>query len=145
MRAFLAILAGIILGLALQSAGDLVASLIYPIYVADLLNHAEVSQAMAARPPAALALGIAGYFAGGLVGGLVGKSIWRRPVAAWVPAAVLALMALVIDFSYPIPAWAMFATFMAPLIGGLLANHLVKSAAPAEAVAVDAGDAPADL
>jgi hypothetical protein len=84
---------------------------------------------MSARPVNALLLSIAGYGLGGLLGGVAGKSIWRRPAAAWTPALVLAAMALIIAFGYPVPAWSMFASFVAPLIGGLIANHLVATAA----------------
>lgn len=131
MRAVLAIILGIIVAIAVQSGADVVTSMIYPTSITNMWDRAQVAEALAARPPAALWIGVAGYFAGGLVGGFVGKLIWRRPVAAWVPAGLLALMALVLAFSYPIPTWAMFATFLAPLIGGLIANHLIRDAVPA--------------
>jgi hypothetical protein len=132
MRAFLGILLGIVVGIALQSAADILTSMLYPTSITNMWDRAQVAEALAARPPAALWIGVAGYFLGGLGGGLVGKLIWRRAVAAWVPAGVLALMALVLAFSYPIPTWTMFATFIAPLIGGLIANHLVRSAPAAD-------------
>jgi len=134
MRAVLAIILGIVVGLALQSAADVITSLIYPSSITNMWDRAQVAEALATRPAAALWIGVVGYFLGGLGGGLVGKLIWRRAVAAWVPAGVLALMALILAFGYPIPTWTMFATFIAPLIGGLIANHLVKTAPAAELV-----------
>jgi hypothetical protein len=126
----LGIVIGVLAGLAAQTGMDLLANWLYPPIITDMWDRAQVAAAMAARPTNALLLGVAGYFLGGLIGGWVGKRIWRSAAAAWVPAGLLACMALVIAFGFPIPAWAMFATFAAPLIGGLIANHLVKSRAP---------------
>jgi len=136
MRAFLGIVLGMVVGLALQSAADVVTSLLYPTSITNMWDRAQVAEALAARPAAALWIGVAGYFVGGLGGGVVGKLIWRRALAAWLPAGLLALMALILAFSYPIPTWTMFATFIAPLLGGLLANHLIK-AAPAATATVE--------
>jgi hypothetical protein len=138
MRAFLGIVVGIVVGIALQSAADFVTSLLYPTSITNMWDRAQVADALAARPAAALWIGVAGYFIGGLGGGLVGKLVWRRAVAAWVPAGVLALMALILAFNYPIPTWTMFATFIASLLGGLLANHLIQPAAAA--ALVEGGD-----
>ena len=132
MRAFLGIVLGIVVGIALQSAADVITSLLYPTSITNMWDRAQVAEAFAARPAPALWIGVAGYFVGGLGGGLVGKLIWRRPIAAWLPAGLLALMALILAFSYPIPTWTMFATFIAPLIGGLIANHLIQAAPAAE-------------
>ena len=137
MRGFLAILAGIVAALVVQSAFGLVANLLYPPRVADLMSLKQVAAAIEARPMAALWIDIAGYFFGALVGGYLGKRISGTAAAAWVPALVLAAMALVIAFNLPVPTWVMFATFVAPLIGGLIANHLAKGPSPAAAEALD--------
>jgi len=129
MRALLAIILGIVAGLVAQSAVDVLANWLYPASINNMWDRAQIAAALAARPTNALLLGAAGYFLGGLVGGGVGKLIWRRAVAAWTPAGVLAAMALAIGFGFPVPAWAMFASFVAPLIGGLIANHLIATAA----------------
>ena len=125
MRAFLGILVGIVVGIAAQSALDLLASQFYPFVVRDIWDRSEMAAAMAARPTNALLLSVAGYFLGGLLGGVSGKLIWRRPATAWTPALVLAVLALIVAFGYPVPTWSMFASFVAPLLGGLIANHLV--------------------
>jgi hypothetical protein len=131
MRAVLAIVAGILVGFVAQSAMDVLANWLYPAAISNMWDRAQIAAAMAERPANALLLGVAGYFLGGLAGGWAGKAIWRRPAAAWVPGLVLACMALIIAFGFAIPAWAMFATFAAPLIGALFANHLVATATPA--------------
>lgn len=135
MRAVLGIVVGVIVGVLAQTGADVVNNILYPVRISNMLDLEQVARAMEARPTAALALGAFSYFLGGLVGGLVGKLIWRHKAAAWIPAILLALMALIIAFNLPMPSWAMFATFAAPLIGGLIANHLVKDAqAAAEAL-----------
>jgi predicted MFS family arabinose efflux permease len=146
MRAVLAILAGIVVALAVQAGADYATSLIYPYPISDLWDREQVSEAMAQRPTAALLLTVLGYFLGALAGGVVGKLIARRGWASWVPAGVMAAIALLIALNYPLAEWAWFATFVAPLIGGLIANHLVAGrdtdaapAAPAAEAKVDSG------
>lgn len=128
MRLVLAIVLGIVAGLVAESAVELLSNWLYPVSLGNMWDRAQLAAAMAARPTNALLLGVAAYFLGGLVGGVVGKLISRRDTAAWVPAGVLGAMALAIAFGFPVPTWTMFATFVAPLIGGLIANHLIASA-----------------
>ncbi len=131
MRAFVGILLGIVAAIAVQSALDYVASLIYPVAVSNMLNLQEVSEAFASRPTGALLLNVVNFFLGGLAGGLVAARASRRAMLAWIPGITLALMALVIVFAYPLPPWAWFASLAAPLIGAMVARHLgAPSAAP---------------
>ncbi len=131
MRAFVGILLGIVAAIAVQSALDYVASLIYPVAVSNMLNLQEVSEAFASRPTGALLLNVVNFFLGGLAGGLVAARASRRAMLAWIPGIILALMALVIVFAYPLPPWAWFASLAAPLIGAMVARHLgAPSAAP---------------
>jgi len=124
MRAFLGILLGLVAAIAVQAGLDWIAGLFYPVAITDLWDRNQVSEAFASRPTGALLLSVLNYFLAGLVGGVVAKKIARRGAVAWVPAAVLALMALVLAFSYPMPAWTWFASLAAPLIGGMIARHL---------------------
>lgn len=126
MRTILGIIAGIVVAFAVQSAADFLGNQLYPPRISDMLNREQIAAALAARPAGALWLGVAGYFLGGFAGGWIGKRISGSGASAWVPAALLALMALVIGFSFPVPTWATFATFAAALLGGMVANHLAK-------------------
>jgi hypothetical protein len=99
----------------------------------------QVSEAIAARPIGALLFSVAAYFLGGLAGGWLARRIARAGWVAWVPAGLLAAMALLIGFSFPLPTWTLFATFAAPLVGGLIARHLGADPAP------PAAEAPGDV
>jgi len=129
MRAFLGVVAGIILAIAAQSALDLLANYLYPPAISDMLDRVQIAAALEARPTAALLLGVAGYFLGGLIGGWAAKRLSRSRVIVWIPAALLAFMALAIGFNFPVPTWATFAAFIAALVGGMIANHLVSDTA----------------
>ena len=142
MRKFLGSLIGAIVAFVVQTAGDLLGNKLYPPNISDMWDRAQVAEALATRPSAALWITIAGYFGGGLIGGWIGKKIARGAVGAWVPAGLLALMAATIGWGFPGPAWAMAATVAAPLIGGLIANHLIhERAIPADA---EPAEIPAD-
>jgi hypothetical protein len=138
MRAVVGIIGGTVAGFLTQIGVDVVTNLIYPAAISDMWDQRQVAEAMAARPQGALWMSVLSYLLGGLVGGLVGKAIWRRGMGAWVPALFLAAMALAIAFNFPVPTWTMFATFIAPLLGGLLANHLVKDRADPAAATTEA-------
>ena len=127
MRAALAIVAGIVAALAVQAVVDWVTSLIYPYAITDIWDRRQVSEAMAARPTGALLLTVLSYFLGGLAGGGVAKLIHRRGWACWAAVGVFALTALLVALFYPIAEWAGFACFVAALVGGLIANHLVAA------------------
>lgn len=139
MRATLGIIAGIIVALAVQAGVDWITAIFYPYPITDMWDRQQVSEAMATRPTAALLLTVLGYFLAGLIGGLVAKAIGRRGWICWVPPGFMAFIALLIALNYPLAEWAWFATFVAPLVGGLIANHLVAARAPA----VEAPAAPA--
>ena len=136
MRTVLAIIVGIVAAFVVQTAADFVGSQIYPPPVADIMNREQIAAALAARPAGALWISVAGYFLGGLAGGWIGKTISGGSAAAWIPGAMLGLMALIIGFSFPVPTWATFATFLAALLGAMIANHMAR---PRVADAPDTG------
>jgi membrane protein YqaA with SNARE-associated domain len=146
MRAFLGALAGIVAGVAALLAIGFVGGTLFPIPV-DPHIQGTVEQAVAALPNAPLASLLfitLSWFLGGLVSALVAKLIARRPAAAWSAAGVITLLTFANVFLAPFPAWMAIASVAAPLIGGLIGNHLVGGAAP-EAVTVEAGDEPAEV
>ena len=126
MRAALAIIAGILAALVVQSGVDWISSQFYPYAISDMWDRRQISEAMAARPTGALLLTVLSYFFGGLAGGMVGKLMYRRAWACWTPVGIFSLTALAIALAYPIAEWAGLGSFVAALIGGLVANHLVE-------------------
>ena len=143
MRGVLGVIAGIVAAFAVQSLVDWISYQFYPAAITDMWDRRQVSEAMAARPVGALLLTVLGYLLGGLAGGAVGKLIHRRPWACWVPVGIFALTALVLVLAYPMAEWAGFAAFLAALVGGLVANHLVADG-PAEAEAKSLPEMPTD-
>ena len=130
MRAVLAVLAGIVAAFAVQAAVDMIASYFYPYAITDMWDRRQYSEAIAARPTGALLLMVLGYFLAGLVGGALAKGIGRTRGLVWVPAALLAVTAILLVFAYPFPAWSWIALFAAPLIGALIANHVLADGEP---------------
>lgn len=141
MRAIIGIVVGIVLGFAAQTALDLLANLLYPPPLRDMLDREQIAGALAARPTAAHLISVAGYFVGGLAGGWSGKKVTGSRAIAWVPAALLALMALAIGFSFPVPTWVTFAAFVGALVGGMIANHLVADRLAESAAETGASEA----
>ena len=137
MRGLLAIVVGIVVALAVQTGADWIANQFYPAAITDMWDRRQISEAYAARPVGALLIGIAGFFLAGLAGGTAGKTIAGRGWAAWAPALVLAAMALLIVFSFPVETWAAFAMLIGSLLGGLFANHLISTREPAAAPATE--------
>ena len=137
MRTALAVLVGILTAFAVQAGVDAIGSLLYPYAITDMWDRRKYAEAFAARPTGALLLTVLGYFLAGLAGGLAAKLIARRNWACWVPAGVLALTAILLASAYPLPAWTWFAMFAAPLVGGLLANHLVAAQEAPETLAAE--------
>ncbi len=139
MRTFLGILAGIVAALAVQAGVDILTNTLYPVALGDMWDRAQVAEAMAARPTAALVLTVIGFFLGALVGGYVARRISATGWTVWAPAGLLAAIALIIAFAYPMPVWTWFATLAAPLIGGMIAGHLGPRPAAAPEASDDAG------
>ena len=127
MRTALGIIAGILIGLAVQTAVDFLTNQIFPPPPVDMWNRQQVAEVFAARPTGALILNVLSYFLGAFAGAYAARRISRRGWTVWVPAVLLALMALVIVLNFPIPAWAQFGCFLAPLLGGVVARHVGKA------------------
>lgn len=103
----------------------------------DIGDPRQVVEAFAAMPEAAKIALMLAWLIGALVGAAIGKMIARRGWVAWTVTALIAAYVLLNVLILPLPGWMQALSIAAPLIGGLLANHLVKDAAPAEAATVD--------
>lgn len=138
MRATLAVIAGIIGGIAVMMAVSFIGSALFPI-VAPPAPGNEIERATAAFAHASTELQlfyVLAWFFGGLAAGAVAKWIAPSSRIAWVAVAVLTVLITANMFILPYPVWMEIATVVAPLLGGLTGNHLVGTQAePAADVA----------
>jgi hypothetical protein len=116
----------------------------------DATDLREVARVFMAVPQATLVALAAAWSVGAFVGALVAKLIARRAWVAWAIALAVAAYFGFNAFALLMPFWVQVLWIVGPLVGGLLANMLVRGGvAPAavtpEAAAVEAGDDPAGL
>jgi hypothetical protein len=147
MRAIAGIIAGLITGLLatiLVGSIGVGATLSGPIR-ADVSDPRQVVEAfanMSLGPQLAL---MAAWFAGGLIGALIAKLIARRSWAGWTVAVLIAAYVVLNMLVLALPGWMQALSVVAPLLGGLIGNHLVRGGAAPAAATTDAGEPPADL
>ena len=140
MRAIAGIIAGLIAGFAATILIGIVgvgATYSAPpgIEAGDARQVFEAFAEMPEGPKIALMLAWCG---GGVFGAMVAKRIVRAAWAAWTVAALIAVYVVLNVLVLPLPGWMQALSVAAPLLGGLLANHLVAGrdlAAEAEAEA----------
>ncbi|HMG47095.1 MAG TPA: hypothetical protein VK614_06515 [Allosphingosinicella sp.] len=96
----------------------------------NVSNPQQVLEAFAQMPTGPKIALMVAWFSGGLVGALVAKLIARRGWVAWTVAGLVAAYVVLNILVLPLPGWMQVLSIAAPLIGGLIANHLVKGRAP---------------
>ena len=139
MRGVVAIIIGILVGFVAILTVGVVGGLLFPSTTQiEGINSETVWQLVDTFP--ALPLGpklviVLSWFAGALVGAMAAKGIAGRGWAAWTVAGFFAVYALVTVMILPMPGWLQATAVAAPLIGGLIGNHLVRERVPAAATA----------
>jgi hypothetical protein len=139
MRATLAVIAGILAGFAAMMAVSFAGSSLFPI-VAPPTSGNPIEQATAAFSHASTALKLCyvlAWFVGGLVAAFVAKRIVPSGRVAWTAAAILTVLIAINMFILPYPVWMEIANIVAPLLGGLVGNHLVRGSADPETERAD--------
>jgi hypothetical protein len=135
MRAVLGMFAGIVAGFAAMLAIATIGGLIFPSSARiDAINAEQIVAAFPTLPMGAKIAIILSWFGGALVGAALAKKIAGRGWAAWTVAGLFALYVMLTVLILPMPSWLQGVAVLAPLIGGLIANHLVADrgdAAPA--------------
>jgi hypothetical protein len=129
MRAFAAIIAGIVAGVAALLGISFLGNLIFPVPV-DATIRDPIEQAAAALPNAPaglLAAFVLAWLLTGLVGAWVAKLISGSGAIAWTVAGLLTLLIVGNMFVMPFPGWMQIACVAAPLIGGLIGNHMARA------------------
>lgn len=129
MRAIAAIIAGLIAGFAaLILIGVVGVGSTYSLPVGiDPYDNGQVIaliQAMPAAPKLAL---LAALFGGALAGAALAKLIARRSWAGWTVTALIALYVVFSILSLPLTGLEQALAIVAPVLGGLIGNHLVKT------------------
>jgi hypothetical protein len=147
MRAIGGIIAGLIVGL-LASLLVAIVALRFTLTLPSGLDATDTNallDTLAGMPAGAqLTLAVA-WLAWGLAGAWTARRISGRGWAAWVVALLVTLYVLLNTLILPMPSWMQVVWIAAPLIGGLLGNHLARDRVTPAAATVDAGDGPADL
>ena len=140
MRATLAVIAGILAGMAAMIAVSYAGDLLFPTMAMRAPGGAiEQATAVFANAPLGLKLFLVlAWFVGGLVAGLVAKLIARDGRIAWIAIGILTALTAVNIFVLPFPVWMEIANVLAPLLGGLIGNHLVAARADAPEAQPDA-------
>ena len=124
--AAIAIVAGIVAGLVAVIAIALVGGLIFPSE--GRIDGFDAEQIVALFPALPMGAKIAillSWFGGALAGAAVAKRIAGRGWAAWTLAGIFVVYVLINVLVLPMPGWMQAIAVLAPLLGGLIANHLV--------------------
>ena len=145
MRAFLGILAGIVVGFVALVVIALVGGLIFPAPVpaGGMSRPQQLIEMFETLPIGAKSAVILAWFGGALAGAAVAKMIVGRGWAAWTITGFFAVYVLLNVLILPMPGWLQAVAVAAPLIGGLIANHLVADRVVAAEVEADAAVEPA--
>jgi hypothetical protein len=127
MRAIAGIIVGLIAGfLVTLLAGIIGVYLTFsPPAATQLADARQVIAIFATMPMAAKIALIVAWFLGALAGAAVAKRISRQSWVAWLVAALITLYVLLNTLVMPLPGWMQALSIVAPLIGGLIGNHLV--------------------
>jgi hypothetical protein len=136
MRALGGIVAGLVAGLVaailigIVGMGATMSG--HPVQV-DLNRPDRVIDAFAAMPTGPKLALVAAWFACGLVGALVAKLISRKGWAAWAVTLLVAAYVLLNVMILPLAGWLQALSVIAPLVGGLIGNGLVRGSTIAPA------------
>src|SRR5688572_24791654 len=126
MRGVLAVVAGILAGFAAVVLIALIGGWFFPSPDRiDGLNSEQLVAVFPTLPTGAKVAIILSWFGGALVGATVAKLIARRGWAAWTLAGIFVVYVFISTLVLPMPGWLQAVAVLAPLIGGLLGNHLV--------------------
>lgn len=127
MRGFMGIVAGLVaVGIVMTLISFIGAQLI-PTGPADASSVDAIKATYESLSTAARWMIIASWLLGVLAGAALAKRIIGRPWAAWTVAGLFEAYLLLTVLMLPMPGWMQVAALAAPLLAGLLANHLVAN------------------
>jgi len=143
MRAIGGIIAGLIVGfLVAIMVGVVVFSAVgtappSPASV-NLSDPQRVLEIFAELPVGAKIGLMLAWFGAALAGAAIAKLIAPRSWVAWTVTGLIALYVVANIFVLPMPGWMQAVSVAAPLLGGLIANHLVADRLDPDMAAEDA-------
>jgi hypothetical protein len=135
-----AAIAGLVLAFVAMMATSFVGGRFYPLPVDTGISDPiqRMAESFSYAPLGAQLFIALSWFVGGLVGAAVAKSISRDGRVAWTVGAIVTVITLANIFLLPMPAWLQIASVALPLIGTMIANHLIageRAAGPSEGTA----------
>ena len=126
MRAVISIVVGLVVGFAALILIALLGGLLFPSPgQVDNFNAEQLIELFPSIPVGAKVAIILSWFGGALIGAGAAKWISGRGWAAWTITGFFAVYVLLNVLILPMPGWMQAIAVAAPLIGGLIANHLV--------------------
>jgi hypothetical protein len=147
MRAIGGIIAGLIVGLLVTILVATIAlrfTLTLPPGL-DATDTNALLDTLAGMPTGAQLTLAAAWLVGALAGAWTARRISGLGWAAWVVTLLVTAYVLLNTLILPMASWMQVVWIAAPLVGGLVGNHLARGRVAPAAATTDAGDAPADL
>lgn len=126
MRALAGLIAGLIAAVAAMIVVGFVGGLIVPMSASTDVGQQEMlRETLVAAPLGQQLVILISWFAAAFAGAAVAQLIARVAWPGWAIAGGLALL-LAATFLVPLPVWMQALAVVGPLLGGLLADQLVR-------------------
>jgi hypothetical protein len=127
IRAVLGLVFGVIAAVLAMMAVGYIGEMLFPVSgTVDLARTDATLQTLGAASLGAKVFILLSWSAAAFAGAAVAKWISRASWPGWLIAGLLALM-LAATFLVPLPTWMQILAVVGPLVGGLLADMLIKS------------------
>ncbi len=134
MRAFFAVMSGMLFAVTLVSVTGLLAGAFHPAPPGmDPMDLAQVAAHIERMPPNAWLVTLAGWFAATLIGGVIASRVApaRPDYYAWIIAGIFFAWTMNNIIRFPHPPWVVgFAVLGIPMMGWLAARIAPKSPSP---------------
>lgn len=125
LKLVLGIVAGIVTGMIVISVIEMIGHRIWPpVAGMDAGDMDAVRASVAAMPPAALAMIVAGWTAGAFAGALVANLIARRALAGWIIAGLVIASIIINATMIPAPIWMPVSGIVLAILAGWLASRI---------------------
>jgi hypothetical protein len=125
MRIAAGIIAGVLIAFAVVALIEFVGHQAVPVPSDVGLRDPEDPARLAGVPLAAKLIVVFAWFAGALAGAVAARRIAAVGWAPWVVGAVVAIAGIAVIMMIPHPFWMQLAAVLAPVLGVLVANHLL--------------------